>query len=305
MVAWQAGQEALGPIEGVPWGPIVNLGAMSNLCWARELGGCGGGMTGEHPVSRAFFKTTGIRTASWDKPAHKTIGINSFTLKTLCENHNNGLSELDALGGRYSEALRKVLAMMAGGTIVNKPILHKWPGLLLERWFLKCMINLLIRDGKGMRWSNGAPPDTPPLEVVRAVFGLAPVTYPVGLWDVHIVGRNAVPENQFNCLLTCKQDGTFVAARMECHTLFYLFWMAEEPPEFERDAMIIRADTSDITKPLKLYDDHPDHLVTYHNPAGLFKTPTLHVEFQYEWPEPPRRLERQYPSASAQVPEQG
>ncbi len=265
---------------------------MSNPCWARELGGCGGGMSGEHPVSEAFFKTKGIRTASWDRPVPKTIGIKSFRINTLCRKHNSALSDLDTLGGRYSDALKRVLSMMSGGTIANKATVLRWPALLLERWFLKCMINLFIRDGRDMKWANGAPPNTPPLDVVKAVFGRGPISYPVGLWDVHIVGRTALPESQFNCLLNSEKDGTLVAARMECHTLFYLFWMAPHPPDFERDAMIIRADTSDIAKPLSMYADQPDHLVTYHNPAGLFKTANLHVEFAYEWPDAPRRLER-------------
>ena len=78
--------------------------------------------------------------------------------------------------------------------------------------------------------------------------------------------------------------------------------MQPEPPEFERDAMIIRADTSDITKPLVMYPDDPNILVTYHNPAGLFASPNMTAEFRYTWPEAPVKLQRKSPPATEPEP---
>lgn len=73
-------------------------------CWANSLGGCGGGPSREHIISKSQFDDDVITVQGfrWCK-APKTVGLASLIAKNLCQNHNAALSPADLEGMRYNE----------------------------------------------------------------------------------------------------------------------------------------------------------------------------------------------------------
>src|SRR5690349_1666806 len=76
-------------------------------CWAAPIGGCGGGMTREHVVSKAILppKVT-IKGFFQEGDGLLTIGRDSLVSKCLCREHNNQLSSCDAEALRYRDVMR-------------------------------------------------------------------------------------------------------------------------------------------------------------------------------------------------------
>ena len=71
-------------------------------CWAAPLGGCGGGISREHLVSKCVFPDQSIfvRGLDWCLDEPKEVRIETLTAKILCKDHNSALSELDSEVGR-------------------------------------------------------------------------------------------------------------------------------------------------------------------------------------------------------------
>src|SRR6202034_2773995 len=107
----------------------------------------------EHVISKTLFlgSSVTVQGFSWCKDEAKDIGIASLTAKILCKPHNSALSPVD-------DSARKAFAELREMTRVKnlreamKP--HRWnvtkhflDGVLIERWFLKTLINLAF-DGK-------------------------------------------------------------------------------------------------------------------------------------------------------------
>lgn len=117
-------------------------------CWANSLGNCRGKITGEHIISQSVFinETLKISGFDWCKDEIKEIGLGRLTKNILCEHHNSALSELDGVAGKFMSDLRRFEHV---NSIRNKnqpknPTVEKYciDGKLLERWFLKTLINL-------------------------------------------------------------------------------------------------------------------------------------------------------------------
>lgn len=123
-------------------------------CWAECIGGCNGGISREHVVSKSLFQSTALHVKGfpWCKDDFRTVGIESLTSKILCQNHNNNLSQLDNEASNLFNAIREYCRLESvrknttslarisrSATLVNAK--------LLERWFLKTLLNLsLSRD---------------------------------------------------------------------------------------------------------------------------------------------------------------
>jgi hypothetical protein len=118
-------------------------------CWAEADGNCAGGKSGEHLVSKSLFitKKISVQGFSWCKNEPKIVGLNRVTAGILCQKHNNTLSPLDSEASAAFDILRQHFD--------NAQPSHKFSPLaelqkvapvinakLLERWFLKTLINL-------------------------------------------------------------------------------------------------------------------------------------------------------------------
>src|SRR3569833_3907140 len=85
-------------------------------CWARMLGDCAGGMTGEHSISRNQFNQRKIIVDGypWCLGKPKTVGIGSLVARVLCKHHNNALSPLDEAAADVLRALETMADRAAG-----------------------------------------------------------------------------------------------------------------------------------------------------------------------------------------------
>ena len=116
-------------------------------CFARAFGDCGGGISGEHFISKDIldsFSGVVVSGFPWQEPStEKRVGINALVANVLCARHNSALSPLDAEAGRFFRTLRE----FDRGLRVAEP--HKeddfvlFCGEDLERWLLKLLCGLL------------------------------------------------------------------------------------------------------------------------------------------------------------------
>jgi hypothetical protein len=163
------------------------MDANSKGCWAASLGDCEGRISREHLVSQALFPDGSITVGGmhWCKDEAKTVGLAALTGKILCRKHNSELSELD---DNVKRAFQAIDASMRLHDVRSKIVTRQWAiktfsidGPLLERWFLKTLINLshggqwIIGEGSH---AAGLPSD----ELVQIAFGKATFHPKAGLY---------------------------------------------------------------------------------------------------------------------------
>jgi hypothetical protein len=181
-------------------------------CWAAPLGDCVSKMSREHVFSASLFsgKTVMVQGFEWCKDKPKEIGISGLTRKTLCREHNSGLSPLDAEAGCAFGTLR-AMAELYDTRIKLKPriwTVKKFSinGALLERWFLKSLINV----GCGRKYPIGRDAPTagkPSQRLVRIAFGLEDFDGQAGLYTMAAEGMRFTMEDRVQCLtLISRQD---------------------------------------------------------------------------------------------------
>lgn len=233
-------------------------------------------MSLEHPVSAGIFKSRGVTLVGWGKPA-RTVGINSFGIKTLCKGHNERLSVVDDAGILLMRSLEKASALLDTTTIRKDPVRFHMNGRMLERWFLKSMVNLFIRDMRDWHWPGGNAPNDPPLHIVRAVYGMESIPYPNGLYDLNIPGRATTDETSVGLMGMADREGTFIGGRFDFRNLLYIFWLGQKTPL-----------PGPYTSPV-MFDGRTKNIaLTYHNRAGLFQGQHAKCEFLFDWPGPSR-----------------
>jgi hypothetical protein len=141
-------------------------------CWAETIGGCGGGVSREHIISRSQFEDDQITVQGlpWCKDQPKTVGLASLVARNLCRDHNTALSPVDGEAARLNRAL-KVLFHQP-----SLPVRVQFEARILERWVLKTTINLALQDD-----NSGL---TPTPELVRRAFGQEPAPKGEGLFMI-------------------------------------------------------------------------------------------------------------------------
>jgi hypothetical protein len=146
---------------------------MARKCYADVLGGCSGGLTAEHYISRsvlAEMEKLGPLTLGgtpWlNEP--KSIPSSALTARILCKTHNEGLNALD------SEACRlfQWLAPIEGDGVAPSEEINI-DGKLFERWLLKVLCGLLASGN--LRFSNARVVGTPGVDWLEVLYGLAPM----------------------------------------------------------------------------------------------------------------------------------
>ena len=171
-----------------------NLPLRRRTCWAQGLGGCRDGLSGEHLVSENLWSGDSIYVVGfeWCKTTPKKIGLSSLTANILCRGHNSDLSPVDTAGGTAFKSLRRSEELTeARRHIPHVPWVARWFGTngpLLERWFLKTAINLLMVQHPDGQWLYPNSPGEPPIEFARIAFGLAEFEKPLGLYCAAKVG---------------------------------------------------------------------------------------------------------------------
>lgn len=156
-------------------------------CYAHKLGGCSGGMSGEHLFTKSVMGEGAIGVVGWPKiPDHTFIGLRSATANVLCVDHNSALSGLDSEAKRLSDALDEFHAAKAGDFHVLLD------GLVFERWLLKVTVGHLAA---GMTRLGKRYPARP--EIVAALYGLIPMSAPIGMYSMAGVERHSTITKEF------------------------------------------------------------------------------------------------------------
>ena len=108
-------------------------------CWASTIGGCSGGSSKEHYVSGGIFDHTVVSVFGlpWCKDQPASVGLNNAVSKILCQTHNSQLSPFDSEASKLSRFL--------SSNVLEDPLKNDSitiDGIMLEKWFIKTMVNL-------------------------------------------------------------------------------------------------------------------------------------------------------------------
>ena len=205
-------------------------------CWAETLGDCKQGKSGEHLVSESIFVGPAITVtgAPWRATgAPKTIGLASAVANILCGVHNSRLSGTDSAAGDAMKALRGFIGTQESRRRLTPRawliVVYRISGLLLERWFLKTLINLTVVRDKGLLWNASQPFNRPPAHLVRAAFGLERLTFPAGLYfDGQVQKKITSDREGLESIHVLDAENQVVGARFLLRGFPFLLWLTTE-----------------------------------------------------------------------------
>ncbi|MBI4442194.1 MAG: hypothetical protein HY649_02330 [Acidobacteria bacterium] len=192
---------------------------MARRCWAACLSECSGGFTGEHLVTKKLFKGKAItvKGSPWCRQIAMSIGKENFTSNALCKKHNNGLSPVDQAGIDAFAVFRRlaeldeqrIQAMKAAGSPLPFDVMeHTVDGPMIERWFLKTLINLEVVGKQGIPigpYQNNA--SEPPQELVEIAFGQKQFENGAGLYTLSREGQDIYLVERVTCILWIHDSG--------------------------------------------------------------------------------------------------
>lgn len=203
-------------------------------CWANCLGNCEGKITREHLLSESLFDgplitATGI---PWLSGQTKSIPLNSFVSKILCEFHNNTLGlDVDKAGASAFRNITKIDKLLAAvkKSDPQRTIPIVVDGLLLERWFLKSAINLFAAYNKTAVWFNGNAPITSPEYLVQHVFGTPTLKYPQGLYSyAGKEGQKVIIDRGVEYIPVYDPSRRYAGATFRLNGLSFIIWFVSE-----------------------------------------------------------------------------
>ncbi len=163
-------------------------------CWASSIGSCTDKISREHIVSRGLFEgdIVMVKGFSWCRDEPRKIGLSSLTSKILCEKHNADLSVVDQEGASAFKYFREFMRLSNVRKDRNpqlwKVMRYSIDGPILERWFLKTLINISVNENLPI--GEGSHPGRPTEELVGSVFGLRPFSGHAGLYSIARAGQN-------------------------------------------------------------------------------------------------------------------
>jgi hypothetical protein len=179
-------------------------------CWAKCIGGCDDSQSREHLISASLFDEGKIRVEGfpWCKGTTREIGLSSLTAKILCKAHNSELSPVDDAGAQALDVVRKIMQF---SNIRQKLRPGRWnilkyrlDGRMLERWFLKTLINLSL--GGQYPIGRGSTKAGEPSEgLVRIAYGLSHFEGRAGLFSIARLGMKLNPRDAVSFGPLCKK----------------------------------------------------------------------------------------------------
>lgn len=204
-------------------------------CWASTLGGCSAKLSREHLVSESLWLGSTLKVTGfpWCKGEWREISVSSFTSKILCRHHNTSLSEVDVAGRDLFVSLRR-----AGEVHMQRSLdpTKGWPfqqrqviGPLIERWFLKTAINLILSLDIGeIMWPAGERGAKPPFLLVQAAYGQKKLQAPMGLYTPAEIGQTVFDRESIHFVPTFAANGTLVAGVFRFRGLTFMIYFGSE-----------------------------------------------------------------------------
>jgi hypothetical protein len=206
-------------------------------CWSECLGDCSDKISREHIVSRSLFdgESVMVHGFSWCKDEEKEIGLSSLTARILCIKHNNDLSDVDIEGAHAFDVLREMTRLSNVREKMKPRLWHvvryTIDGLLLERWFLKTLINISTNSEYPI--GNFAKRAGQPSELlVKIAFGYQAFTGRSGLYLAAHIGQKIDSSDKLIFAPLIKNEDYIAGGLFSFRGFrFLLFLDSEGPPE--------------------------------------------------------------------------
>ena len=176
-----------------------------------------------------------VQGFSWCLNEPKCIGLANLVAKILCKRHNSGLSDLDHAALGAFKVFREMIRLNQVREKLKRPATH-WnvkrmviDGPLLERWFLKTLINLSF----GGEWPIGSnEKGLPSSELVEVTFGKRQFERGAGLYLAARAGEQIDSMDRFNLTPMTNQENKLVAGRFNFRGL--TFFLSLVPEKFDK-----------------------------------------------------------------------
>jgi len=207
-------------------------------CWAVSLGDCDGKISSEHYVSGCLFHSGKVIVSGfpWCHGQSKTIGLQSLTRNLLCRNHNSSLSDLDLAMLNFFNTLREsgqLNRLRSGLQQGSWDIKHfELSSNLMERWFLKTLINFSY--GKELKYGDSeGVHGVAPKELVEIALGLARFEGFAGMYIATCPGERITMLENVSVATFTEGDALICAEFSICGVRFVLSLVQEEVHEFK------------------------------------------------------------------------
>jgi hypothetical protein len=212
-------------------------------CWAKSLGDCEGTISEEHYVSSGVFSGGEIYVhgLAWCKGVAKKIAKKRLVRSMLCVRHNGRLSPLDMEATKAFRIVREYVRLSDVRNQMNPRstwniVRRKLDGPLLERWFLKTLVNCAFggerRIGKGAR-DIGLPSD----ELVKVAYGIERFKNRAGLHLLSSTGHTLGLEERFE-YLPMSQPDHLSGALFLFYGFYFVLYLEEEGLDLTKDILI-------------------------------------------------------------------
>lgn len=220
---------------------------MKRQCWAQALGNCSDKSSNEHIVTKGLFTDGLVRVQGlpWCLEP-KDIGLPNVTAKLLCSHHNNALSVVDSGAIAAKQTYDAALDLMLLRQQFKR---RRWTtqrfaidGRLLERWFLKTLINIAHCGSTGLPVGPDATPSGMPSDrLVEIAYGIKQFIEPEGLYNVSLIGKNNDIDDRVN-VITLVRRGYVAGALFRFGSLdYHLHLDSDGPPRIQDFAPQLRA----------------------------------------------------------------
>lgn len=170
----------------------------NSSCYLSSMSNCSAKLTKEHFISRNILEKLTHDTLKFENAGHffggknfVEIGIDGFSSKVLCDNHNSALSPLDNAAGlafeRIEELTKDMVTTHVKGFRLNS--FHVASGIDIERWMIKVFCGLVaagkIRNASGRAVQFGSLPN----DLLNALIGSTILGAPLGLYMHTFTGQ--------------------------------------------------------------------------------------------------------------------
>ncbi len=192
---------------------------MPKQCWAKSLGDCQGKLSKEHTFSATVLDELQIEvTSPATNQLPRTFGIASLSAKILCKEHNSRSSPLDSAAGKFREVMDECTRLASVRR--EMPPRKSWTthlfevdGPLIERWFLKTLINVeQTFPNPSSCWERGSVERQPSEHLVRMVYGQLNFSDGTGLHAVVHEGLYQSYRRVFQCTTKVIDPGGVIVA---------------------------------------------------------------------------------------------
>jgi hypothetical protein len=213
---------------------------MKRRCWAACLDECDEKISREHTISACLFESPEIIVQGfpWCLDEPKTVGLANLVRKILCKKHNSMLTELDSAALQAFNVFRQLVDLnnrrehISLRTGFNWTVRHfRIGGPLLERWFLKTLINVAV--GGSIKIGPGANSvGMPSFELVQIAFGRQSFQEGAGMYTSAYPGQQIHSKDGVRVRPAVRED-YIAGARFEFRG--YSFYLNLLPMRFHKD----------------------------------------------------------------------